>query len=341
MAGNHIFSIERLAQSSRVQEKEDTACDSEVARITSSSSPVQVRRHVPVLPQPTQPSFYHRARAMKKPSSRVALTKVTAAKASSPSISPDSRRTEQAGCRAVPADSTSEQTSDGDNTSDVENERYSSHTPDGDSPGPERVPSRESKKLRTAFSNHQVHELEKRFSTQKYLSASDREELAHALDLTDAQVKTWFQNRRMKWKRQVQDAESEARRFGMYGPHHHPHLAFFPSLGVTLAGLTPNMLGHSGHGLPPTPVVHPAGPVQHHYGQGYHPYTVPVSSLHHPSAPVPPTHAVPGQMLPPGYRGQPCHTWGDPTHQPPGCGAPNSPQEPLRHNPGLLNVGVH
>ncbi|CAH1257638.1 LBX1 [Branchiostoma lanceolatum] len=335
MAGNHIFSIERLAQSSRIPEKEDTACDSEVARITSSSSPVQVRRHVPVLPQPAQPSYYQRARAMKKPSSRTVLTKVTNESDSSPNVSPDSRRTEQARCRAVPADSTSEQMSDGDNASDGENDRYSSYTPDSDSPGLDRVPSRESKKLRTAFSNHQVHELEKRFSTQKYLSASDREELAQALDLTDAQVKTWFQNRRMKWKRQVQDAESEARRFGMFGPHHHPHLAYLPSLGVTLAGLTPNMLGHSGHGL--APVGHPAGSV-HHYGQGYHPYTVPVPSHHPPSAPVPPTHSVPGQMLTSGYRGHPYQPWGDPTHQLPGYGAPNSPQEPLRHNPGLLNV---
>eukprot|EP00058_Branchiostoma_floridae_P022826 XP_002608316.1 BarH-like homeobox protein [Branchiostoma floridae] len=337
MAGNHIFSIERLAQSSRVPEKEDTACDREVARITSSSSPVQVRRHVPVLPQPTQPSYYQRTRAMKKPSSRTPVT--TKENFTSPVISPDSRRTGQTMCRAVPADSTSEQTSDGDNTSDIENERYSPDTPGSDSPGPDRVPSRENKKLRTAFSSHQVHELETRFSTQKYLSASDREELAHALDLTDAQVKTWFQNRRMKWKRQVQDAESEARRFGMFGPHH-PHLAFFPSLGVTLAGLTPNMLGHSGHSLPPASAVHPTGPV-HHYGQGYHPYTVPVPSHHPPSAPVPQTHHVPGQMLTSGYRGPPYHPWGDPTHQPPGCGAPGSPQEPLRHNPGLLNVGVH
>ncbi|KAH3716872.1 hypothetical protein DPMN_059603 [Dreissena polymorpha] len=45
--------------------------------------------------------------------------------------------------------------------------------------------------------------LEKRFETQKYLSTPDRIEVAEALGLTQLQVKTWYQNRRMKWKKQV------------------------------------------------------------------------------------------------------------------------------------------
>jgi hypothetical protein len=48
----------------------------------------------------------------------------------------------------------------------------------------------------------QVHELERRFKQQRYLSAPEREHLANALKLTSTQVKIWFQNRRYKNKRQ-------------------------------------------------------------------------------------------------------------------------------------------
>ncbi|KAL3315744.1 T-cell leukemia homeobox protein 1 [Cichlidogyrus casuarinus] len=56
------------------------------------------------------------------------------------------------------------------------------------------------KKPRTSFSRHQVIELEKRFHRQKYLASSERIDLAKHLKMTDAQVKTWFQNRRTKWR---------------------------------------------------------------------------------------------------------------------------------------------
>lgn len=47
---------------------------------------------------------------------------------------------------------------------------------------------------------YQVAELEKRFHKQKYLASAERAALARGLKMTDAQVKTWFQNRRTKWR---------------------------------------------------------------------------------------------------------------------------------------------
>ena len=56
--------------------------------------------------------------------------------------------------------------------------------------------SKKSRKARTAFSDHQLQTLERNFERQKYLSVQDRMEMAASLNLTDTQVKTWYQNRR-------------------------------------------------------------------------------------------------------------------------------------------------
>ncbi|KHN88276.1 Homeobox protein ceh-9 [Toxocara canis] len=57
------------------------------------------------------------------------------------------------------------------------------------------------KKARTTFSGRQIFELEKQFELKKYLSSSERGELAKMLNVTETQVKIWFQNRRTKWKK--------------------------------------------------------------------------------------------------------------------------------------------
>jgi len=53
-----------------------------------------------------------------------------------------------------------------------------------------KQPPKKKRKSRTAFTNHQIFELEKRFLYQKYLSPADRDEIAAQLGLTNAQVKT-------------------------------------------------------------------------------------------------------------------------------------------------------
>ncbi|XP_009317825.1 PREDICTED: homeobox protein Nkx-3.1 [Pygoscelis adeliae] len=62
-------------------------------------------------------------------------------------------------------------------------------------------PPKQAKRSRAAFSHTQVVELERKFSHQKYLSAPERAHLAKTLQLTETQVKIWFQNRRYKTKR--------------------------------------------------------------------------------------------------------------------------------------------
>uniref|UniRef100_A0A0N4ZBE9 Homeobox domain-containing protein n=1 Tax=Parastrongyloides trichosuri TaxID=131310 RepID=A0A0N4ZBE9_PARTI len=65
------------------------------------------------------------------------------------------------------------------------------------------------KKPRTSFTKDQILSLEIKFNEQKYLASTERSILAEELNMSESQVKTWFQNRRTKWRRQ----EAEEREY--------------------------------------------------------------------------------------------------------------------------------
>ena len=82
-----------------------------------------------------------------------------------------------------------------------------------------RAQTKKKRKSRTAFTNHQIFELEKRFLYQKYLSPADRDEIAASLGLTNAQVITWFQNRRAKLKRDMEELKKDVESVKLISAH--------------------------------------------------------------------------------------------------------------------------
>ena len=70
-------------------------------------------------------------------------------------------------------------------------------------------PKRKYPRERTTFTAAQLKFLEELFRVKKYLTLIERSKVASHLELSEKQVKTWFQNRRTKYRRQKQSINSQ------------------------------------------------------------------------------------------------------------------------------------
>jgi len=109
----------------------------------------------------------------------------------------------------------------------------------------DEIPTQESdhmnkiRRRRTAFTSSQLKSLEQKFRDKKYLTITERNNLAKNLRLTDTQVKTWFQNRRTKWKKQMAPEFETSLRWEEANAMFQPIQTLFPCYGQVTSPMHP------------------------------------------------------------------------------------------------------
>lgn len=120
---------------------------------------------------------------------------------------------------------------------------------------------RKPKRIRTAFSPGQLLKLEEIFEKNRYVVGCERKQLARDLNLSETQIKVWFQNRRTKHKREKHIGSSHSVRslahqyqYGGYGPSSEDLKLYQESVRVststTAASSSSSSTSSSGYGLP-------------------------------------------------------------------------------------------
>ncbi|MCI4376249.1 hypothetical protein PGIGA_G00186170 [Pangasianodon gigas] len=234
------FSVDWLAQSYH-----DSKQDPEP--VETSQAPV--RRHVPCLVQPRPPTSYDKVYLQPK----LKCSRIEENTSTEEQKEKEGTVFTHSAQRNCTSPSSSENSG---YSSGYESEAAASECPSIEDGSEGERDGGAQRRIRTKFTPEQIEKLEKIFRKHKYLDASERVKTAQKLNLSETQVRTWFQNRRMKLKREVQELRAE------YTLPALPHVLFpaVPSLPFHYGGqrVTFPAAPHV-----PNPHVIPAIPVHH------------------------------------------------------------------------------
>ncbi|XP_065153581.1 homeobox protein vent1-like [Paramisgurnus dabryanus] len=187
------FSVDWLAQSFHDSAPQE---DSEPEK-------KRLRPHMPCLAQPRPPTSYDKVYLQAKPK---VTAKVQQQKQEDTSVPKEKEVSVAPRTCSSPSFSENSEYSSG-----YESETAASECASVD--GHDLEKEAVARRIRTKFTPDQIDKLEKIFNKHKYLDAGERIKTALKLSLSETQVRTWFQNRRMKLKREVQEMQADCFQF--------------------------------------------------------------------------------------------------------------------------------